>query len=128
MSLQAGIPESRAPRQERPLLKSSAHTRVGAKAQSLGQEPPGRTSGTILSAHTEQGTGSVLISQREKPHSVKALGRACMFKSFTLGGGKKKISRSNAALVTPDKPQKQDLKGSHCFQITYPSKKLKEYL
>ena len=90
MSLQAGIPESRAPRQERPLLKSSAYTRVGAKAQSLGKEPPERTSGTILSAHTEQGIGSVLIGQRKKPHSVKALGRACMLKSSTSGGEKKR--------------------------------------
>ena len=82
--------ESRAPHQERPLLKSSAYTHVGANAQSLGKEPPERSLGTILSAHTEQGIGSVLISQREKPHNVRILGRACMLKNFTSGGEKKK--------------------------------------
>ena len=90
VSLQAGIPESRAPHRERPLLKFSAYTCVGADAQSLGKEPPESTSGTILSAHTEQGIGSVLISQREKPHNVRALGRACMLKSFASGGEKKR--------------------------------------
>lgn len=44
--------------------------------------------GTILSAYTGQGIGSVLISQSEKPHNLRTLGRVRMLKNFASGVGK----------------------------------------
>lgn len=97
--------ESRAPHQERPLPQIFSIYTWEQNAPEPGKEPPERSSGTILSAHTEQGIGSVLISQREKPHNVRILGRACMLR-ISPQEGEKKISTSNAALVTPDKALK----------------------
>ena len=97
----------------------------GSKGLESGQRTTGKDFRNNPECSHRAGNRVCSYRPERETSQCKGIGQSMYVEEFHLGRGKKKISRSNAALLTLDKAQKQDLKGSHCFQITYPSKKLK---